>query len=178
MQDGNWCRGDRVFMCAVHPESEVVAATATKSQQLAEAAAKETRPFEESVPSVYHPFRDVFSKESFDELPERRPWDHAIELKPGEVVNLVWLILWVVCCSVPCTLALLLWPVWHPISSSYLHHLSCALPHYTPFCVPFVPHLASPSTTFAHTLCILRVVYPDVRSTGVVASDKGAGTEA
>ena len=65
------------------------------------------------------------------------------------VLNLVWLILWVVCCSVPCTLALLLWPVWHPISSSYLHHLSCAHPHYTHFCVPFVPHLASSSTRMA-----------------------------
>ena len=25
----------------------------------------------------------VFNKEEFDELPERRPWDHAIELVPG-----------------------------------------------------------------------------------------------
>jgi len=25
----------------------------------------------------------VFSKESFDRLPDRKPWDHAIELKPG-----------------------------------------------------------------------------------------------
>lgn len=32
---------------------------------------------------MYHEFRDVFAKESFDELPERRPWDHIIELIPG-----------------------------------------------------------------------------------------------
>jgi len=25
----------------------------------------------------------VFAKESFDELPPKRPWDHAIELKDG-----------------------------------------------------------------------------------------------
>ncbi len=28
-------------------------------------------------------FSDVFSKADFDKLPERRPWDHAIELTPG-----------------------------------------------------------------------------------------------
>src|SRR4051812_36161474 len=32
----------------------------------------------------YHDFiKDVFSKESFDELPPRKPWDHMIELTPG-----------------------------------------------------------------------------------------------
>ena len=25
----------------------------------------------------------VFSKDSFDELPQRKKWDHAIDLKPG-----------------------------------------------------------------------------------------------
>ena len=32
---------------------------------------------------MYHCFRDIFSKESFDELPERKQWDHTIELTPG-----------------------------------------------------------------------------------------------
>ena len=27
--------------------------------------------------------RDVFSAAEFDQLPERRPWDHVIELTPG-----------------------------------------------------------------------------------------------
>jgi len=36
--------------------------------------------FEEVVPEVYHDFKDVFNKENFDELPPRRPWDHAVEL--------------------------------------------------------------------------------------------------
>ena len=35
------------------------------------------------VPEFYHEFEKVFLKESFDELPERRKWDHAIELVPG-----------------------------------------------------------------------------------------------
>jgi hypothetical protein len=37
---------------------------------------------EERVPSHYHEYKDVFNREDFDELPERRIWDHAIELKP------------------------------------------------------------------------------------------------
>ena len=32
---------------------------------------------------MYHCFQDIFSKESFNELPERKQWDHAIELTPG-----------------------------------------------------------------------------------------------
>lgn len=34
------------------------------------------------VPPQYSEFSSVFEKENFDELPPRRPWDHAIELKP------------------------------------------------------------------------------------------------
>src|SRR5258706_10111127 len=30
----------------------------------------------------YHNFRDVFSKEAFDELPPQKAWDHAIDLTP------------------------------------------------------------------------------------------------
>jgi hypothetical protein len=35
------------------------------------------------VPEWYHGYEDVFKKESFDELPPRKHWDHAIELTPG-----------------------------------------------------------------------------------------------
>ncbi len=44
---------------------------------------KPKQTFEEMVPEDYHSFRDLFSKESFDELPKRRPCDHAIELTPN-----------------------------------------------------------------------------------------------
>ena len=56
------------------------------SQQLYnDAIGKEEKPktFEELVPAEYHQFKSVFTKASFDELPPRRPWDHAIELVPG-----------------------------------------------------------------------------------------------
>ncbi len=33
------------------------------------------------IPDEYKEFSSVFSKSSFDELPEKRKWDHAIELK-------------------------------------------------------------------------------------------------
>ena len=46
---------------------------------------KHTKTFEEVVPEVYHDFKnDVFDKDVFEELPPRRPWDHAIELLPGD----------------------------------------------------------------------------------------------
>ena len=35
------------------------------------------------IPDEYKEFSRVFEKSSFDEMPPRRPWDHAIELKPG-----------------------------------------------------------------------------------------------
>ena len=44
---------------------------------------KQTKTFKEVVPEAYHEYKDVFAKETFDELPPRRPWDHAIELLPG-----------------------------------------------------------------------------------------------
>ena len=59
-------------------------AYATKSTLLAQKAteAKPEETFEEQVPKHYHEFKDVFEPTLFDELPERKPWDHAINLKP------------------------------------------------------------------------------------------------
>ena len=57
---------------------------AMKSTLLAQEANKEKKEktFEELVPEHYREFRDVFEPTLFDELPERKPWDHAINLKP------------------------------------------------------------------------------------------------
>ncbi|GLB45965.1 putative retrotransposable element tf2 155 kda protein type 1-like [Lyophyllum shimeji] len=41
--------------------------------------------FRDAVPDYLHDFEDVFSKAAFDELPERKQWDHAIELEPGSM---------------------------------------------------------------------------------------------
>ena len=45
---------------------------------------KQKQTFETMVPEHYHKFKDVFDKESFDELLPNRPWDHTIELLPGD----------------------------------------------------------------------------------------------
>jgi hypothetical protein len=78
--------GDRIFMTTIHDQVEFIWASATTSQRLSEAFVKNSGPpksFRESVPKAFHDFEDVFSKESFNELPDRKPWDHAIELELG-----------------------------------------------------------------------------------------------
>ena len=57
---------------------------ATISTRLAEAAKGDTpaAKLKEMLPKPYLNFRDVFSKESFNEHPERKQWDHVIDLKP------------------------------------------------------------------------------------------------
>src|SRR5258706_6100275 len=42
------------------------------------------------VPAQYHNFRDVFSKEAFDELPPQKAWDHTIDLTPGTELPCSW----------------------------------------------------------------------------------------
>ena len=72
-----------MFAAFVPPAGEAIRAHATKSQEFAQQTQdKQPRSFEEMVPEQYRDFAPVFTKESFDELPPRRPWDHAIELKP------------------------------------------------------------------------------------------------
>src|SRR5258705_6571543 len=64
----------------------------TPSQQLAQEVqkAEESQPLENMVPAPYHDFRDVFSKEAFDELPPQKAWDHAIDLTPGTELPCSW----------------------------------------------------------------------------------------
>ena len=71
------------LLCVMVDSRDRNATVASISQGLAERAEKQrpTKNFEEIVPAEYHSFRQVFDKDSFDELPPRRTWDHAIELK-------------------------------------------------------------------------------------------------
>ena len=50
---------------------------------IAAGESKQTKTFEEIIPEAYHEYKDIFAKETFDELPPCRPWDHAIELLLG-----------------------------------------------------------------------------------------------
>jgi len=38
--------------------------------------------FEDIIPKLYQEFKDVFAKESFNELPKWKQWDRPIELIP------------------------------------------------------------------------------------------------
>ncbi|SJL17958.1 uncharacterized protein ARMOST_21529 [Armillaria ostoyae] len=75
--------GNRIL--AVNMEEELVIHAVHHANDLAAAAhaEKPQKTFEEMVPPDYRSFRDLFSKENFDELPEHKPWDHAIELIPN-----------------------------------------------------------------------------------------------
>lgn len=61
----------------------------TQAQKMAEEANRgKEKMTEDTVPEQYHEYIKVFAKESFDKLPEKRPWDHVIELKPdSKAVN-------------------------------------------------------------------------------------------
>jgi hypothetical protein len=76
---------DRIFMAMVHPVDlhHFVCALSTVSGRLAEAFAKNSKlkDFEDIVLTSLHTYVDVFSETTFDSLPERRKWDHAIELE-------------------------------------------------------------------------------------------------
>ena len=58
--------------------------TTTVSQQLAEGFRQNSQPVdhEKHIPPHLRDFHSVFSKDSFDELPETKLWDHAVELTP------------------------------------------------------------------------------------------------
>ena len=74
--------GDRIFCVNVPGEAEFIRASSNISQRLAEAAQRNFAPHQE-VPEWLQDFGDVFSKQSFDVLPDRKIWDHAIELVLG-----------------------------------------------------------------------------------------------
>src|SRR5260221_6085612 len=78
---------DAIYAVFIPPEwaEHHIRATGTPSQRLAQEAQKAevSRPLEDMVLAQYHNFRDVFSKEAFNELPPWKVWDHAIDLSPG-----------------------------------------------------------------------------------------------
>ncbi len=49
---------------------------------------KKAKTFKEMVPEWCRDFKDLFDKKNFDELPEPKPWDHAIKLIPNANANL------------------------------------------------------------------------------------------
>jgi len=76
--------GDRIWATGLLPEPEYIRASSTISQRLAEAHKRNSQPvdYEKHIPPHLRDFHVVFAKESFDDLPEPKPWDHAVELAP------------------------------------------------------------------------------------------------
>jgi hypothetical protein len=69
----------------IYCKAEFVCMLSNISQCLAEVFHKNMMPktFHESVPTHLHDFEDLFSKSSFNHLPDCKIWDHAIELVPA-----------------------------------------------------------------------------------------------
>jgi len=77
-------QGDRLFVHFMGEHWEEIQATQMISQKLAEVAGEaHSTCFEDIVPKPYQEFKDVFAKGSFDELPDRKQWDHNIKLIPN-----------------------------------------------------------------------------------------------
>jgi hypothetical protein len=49
---------------------------------IAQESKKTFTTWQDSVPSIFQSFTSVFAKDSFDALPDRHKWDHAIDLIP------------------------------------------------------------------------------------------------
>jgi len=70
-----WEKGNKIWL-------QTRVAKTTVTQQLAKAATdKKKHTWQEIVPKWYHCHGKVFSEEASECFPDRRPWDHAIELK-------------------------------------------------------------------------------------------------
>ena len=67
--------GDRILMVSPEGRHDRIDATSTLSQQLAKKAGGSipVKLFEDLIPRPYQEFREVFSKESFDQLPPHKP---------------------------------------------------------------------------------------------------------
>jgi len=76
--------GNRIWATRLFPQAEHIRVTATVSQRLTEGFQQNSQPVdhEKHIPPHLRDFHSVFSKDSFNELPGTKPWDHAVGLTP------------------------------------------------------------------------------------------------
>jgi len=81
--------GDRIWATRLFPQAEHIRTTATVSQRLAEGFQQNSQPVDHKkhIPPHLCDFHSVFSKDSFDELPGTKLWDHAVELLPNATLK-------------------------------------------------------------------------------------------
>src|SRR5271168_4261436 len=79
-------QGDCIFATGIFPPrpQEDIRASSTISTRLAEAFKVNSKTAIPSIPDYLQELKNIFSKRSFDVLPEHKDWDHAIELIPEE----------------------------------------------------------------------------------------------
>jgi hypothetical protein len=72
----DWEEGDQLW-------HRMTIGKTTVAQQLAEKVTdKRKKTWQELVPARYHEFGSVFSEEASERFPDKRRWDHTIDLKP------------------------------------------------------------------------------------------------
>ncbi|SJL06708.1 uncharacterized protein ARMOST_10050 [Armillaria ostoyae] len=83
--DDEWELEEGETILSVDFEEAIEIRAIHKANELAAKAneGKEKKTFEQMVPESYRDFKDLFTKENFDDLPVRKLWDHAIELIPN-----------------------------------------------------------------------------------------------
>src|SRR5258708_3663606 len=95
VEDNGLEPGDAIYAMFIPPEwaEHYIRAMDTPSEEVGQEVQKgeESRPPENMVLAQYHDFRDVFSKEAFDELPPWKAWDHTIDLTPGTELPCSWM---------------------------------------------------------------------------------------
>jgi hypothetical protein len=74
--------GEKLLAVHIGVEELKIRTKTTHSTEIA-STKKDMRTIEQILPKYCHPYREVFEKQTFDELPPQRSWDHAIELIEG-----------------------------------------------------------------------------------------------
>ena len=64
------------------PELRIFSTNVSTQIEIEEMKNREPITFETAVPAHYHMYKKVFEESGFQNLPPRKPWDHAIDLKP------------------------------------------------------------------------------------------------
>jgi len=77
-----WEEGDKVWL------QTRIAKTMVASQLAQDAADKKKHTWQEIIPERYHRHGKVFSEEASERFPDRRPWDHAIELTENAPISI------------------------------------------------------------------------------------------
>lgn len=84
MEDFAIEEGNHIFAVQFHDKPEHIRTMQNVSTRLAKALHKNSKvkAFHDTAPAYLHDFEDIFSKELFDVLPDRKVCDHVIELTP------------------------------------------------------------------------------------------------